>query len=1098
MEQVRKGASTPARVLLHGPGGCGKSVVVRAVATLLREEGHGVAIAAPTGCAAFLINGCTLHACLHLPVENNSFGCASDAPLPEGPVLQHLLEYWKPVHALIIDEFSMVSSDMWCRIDQRLQHFKRKVGVPFGGLHLLVCGDLYQLPPPRGRPAFAAQTLWRLFLLCELEGNHRAAKDPEYAELLERVRRGIHTEADIEKLRTRLRAPPAGLEAPRLLATRQAVDVINNEMLEAHSNRTGHPIHVAPASDISHATGLPVDMDDVFIRAEDTGGLETEARYAEGARVMLRRNLDLEDGLVNGARGYMTRIVTAGDTGEIVRLRVDFDRGGAHARAEDGGAPDVPINPVQGAFMNSSGDRIIRRQFPLVLSWAITIHKSQGATETNGAVVYLDKTVRQACQAYVALSRVQTLADLYLMAFEPTAIIPAVGVDHALLQLRLQQAYTAQGPEQPDAYWRACFAPAETADALEKQFEEAPKPAFATRAEEILAACEAEQRGDTPSHGCPHCGEMFLLESACKRHQRTCQLARRARKRPAAAAFAMNATDGASALKKLRRLNAKTSVATIIGGRGATLDAPNVEVKQAPGSVPTETRRSKAPSRRWKRSALQAVGSCLVANDHTQMGRETQGSIPQVSAPPAHRRRSLSSLTAIAVVASHQDHDDEEKGRAKSVATPSAKPKSTPGSLMMSSMITNSIMTAHSGNDDAGNEMPVSAATAAYQPCQPPRRLSLASLKPAVDVPGTECEHEEDFESQVQPCKPSRRLSLSTLQATQTLATSSGHAVAHSASAAPPLPPPPSVPPMSLPAQQHIPLGFNNLGNSCYLNAAVQALQASHHLAEVMKDVCLQPHLQQSSSSQSASQLLTADERLAATHFASMQSGESITPSLLTQKYYVGNQEDVQEFLDTLLQDSVLFRGICTGLDKPRLSCAHCGYAMFAAGEEEFTMLTLPLINSATFVPYRSIQEALNGYTASERVELREWRCGQADCQIAGLHLDNPRKGSYFHRLPRTLIVHLVRWGAHGALLRHEVIPDQVLNLQGAEFGLRSIICHEGHSARSGHYICFAKHEDVWWLYDDSRKRPATSQECLRWARPGRADKVYVAIYDRS
>jgi hypothetical protein len=85
LEQVRQGNRAPARVLLHGPGGCGKSVVVRAVARLLRTEGHGVALAAPTGCAAFLINGCTLHSCFHLPVENKSFATPrTRRPLP-GP-----------------------------------------------------------------------------------------------------------------------------------------------------------------------------------------------------------------------------------------------------------------------------------------------------------------------------------------------------------------------------------------------------------------------------------------------------------------------------------------------------------------------------------------------------------------------------------------------------------------------------------------------------------------------------------------------------------------------------------------------------------------------------------------------------------------------------------------------------------------------------------------------------------------------------------------------------------------------------------------------------------------------------------------------------
>lgn len=136
-----------------------------------------------------------------------------------------------------------------------------------------------------------------------------------------------------------------------------------------------------------------MDVDDVFLAPEDTAGLEAEARYAIGAPVMLRRNLDLEDGLVNGARGRLTDITTANDTGEVVRVRVAFDRGGLRARAAAGGAEDEPTDAVQGGFMSSNGDRMIRRQFPLTLAYAMTIHKSQGGTEKNGAVVYLDKTV---------------------------------------------------------------------------------------------------------------------------------------------------------------------------------------------------------------------------------------------------------------------------------------------------------------------------------------------------------------------------------------------------------------------------------------------------------------------------------------------------------------------------------------------------------------------------------------------------------------------------------------------------------------------------------------------------------------------------------
>ena len=167
-----KDATEPERLhmLLHGPGGCGKSVVVRASAHMLRQSGIGVIIAAPTGVAAWNINGVTLHSCCLLPVVNKSYGKACDLPLPSGPQLAALQNIWKLVSVLFVDEMSFVSSYMLERLDQHLRLAKNMAYIPFGGVHLVLSGDLYQLPPPGGLPPFASH-LWMLFQLCELAGN---------------------------------------------------------------------------------------------------------------------------------------------------------------------------------------------------------------------------------------------------------------------------------------------------------------------------------------------------------------------------------------------------------------------------------------------------------------------------------------------------------------------------------------------------------------------------------------------------------------------------------------------------------------------------------------------------------------------------------------------------------------------------------------------------------------------------------------------------------------------------------------------------------------------------------------------------------------
>ena len=145
-----KGSMERLRLLVHGPGGCGKSVVTRATAHMLRQAGKGTVLAAPTGVAAFNINDITLHSSLLLPVANQSYGKTCDVPLPRGEQLASLHSFWKHVDVLMVDELSFISSTMFERVDQHLRLARDMPHVPFGGVHIVLIGDLYQLPPPGG------------------------------------------------------------------------------------------------------------------------------------------------------------------------------------------------------------------------------------------------------------------------------------------------------------------------------------------------------------------------------------------------------------------------------------------------------------------------------------------------------------------------------------------------------------------------------------------------------------------------------------------------------------------------------------------------------------------------------------------------------------------------------------------------------------------------------------------------------------------------------------------------------------------------------------------------------------------------------------
>ena len=124
-------------------------------------------------------------------------------------------------------------------------------------------------------------------------------------------------------------------KAVHLYPTRRAVAESNRLYIEDHIKRTGAKLYESPALDINVKTGAPLTPELVWADPENTGGLEALFRVAIGARVMLRHNLDIQDGLVNGACGFVENIEADEDTGEIERIWVDFEKdAGAKVRRE--------------------------------------------------------------------------------------------------------------------------------------------------------------------------------------------------------------------------------------------------------------------------------------------------------------------------------------------------------------------------------------------------------------------------------------------------------------------------------------------------------------------------------------------------------------------------------------------------------------------------------------------------------------------------------------------------------------------------------------------------------------------------------------------
>ena len=173
----------------------------------------------------------------------------------------------------------------------------------------------------------------------------------------------------------------------------------------------GHPIACISA--------IHNNAKDSSLPPDDMGGLYPKLFLSEGARVMLTRNIWTEVGLCNGSIGTVFDIIYNENTfppSMPITVIVEFDKG-YEGPSLFPGKSCVPIVPVL-SISDSMGSSFERQQFPLKLSWAITIHKSQGLT-LDSAFIDFGQSESSPGLAYVALSRVKKLSDV---AIQPVTL----------------------------------------------------------------------------------------------------------------------------------------------------------------------------------------------------------------------------------------------------------------------------------------------------------------------------------------------------------------------------------------------------------------------------------------------------------------------------------------------------------------------------------------------------------------------------------------------------------------------------------------------------------------------------------------------------
>ena len=367
---------TPLHMIVSGTAGTGKSYLIHCLRLLLQSK---VRVVAPTGVAAFNVDGHTLHSLLSLPTK----GEFKDL---QGEHLNKIQQALADVEYLIIDEMSMVGRKIFGQVDMRLrQVFPHRSDQVLGGCSCLLFGDFGQLPPVMDLPLYTTSTT---SVLSDIGAsgyqsfNHavvldqvmrQAGQDPSqvlFGQILLRLRNGEVTEDDWRHLMTRTPAQVSDISAfdtaLHLFPTVEAVVEHNVSKLHA----CGQPVATIKAvhSGPNASKGS----------SDDAGGLEPIVCLAKGAHVMLSSNLWVDMGLVNGAMGTVHAICYKDDQAPPslpVAVTVLFDQYSGPTLSDC----TVPITPLRRSW-SSSGSSCSRLQLPLKLAWAVTIHKSQGLT----------------------------------------------------------------------------------------------------------------------------------------------------------------------------------------------------------------------------------------------------------------------------------------------------------------------------------------------------------------------------------------------------------------------------------------------------------------------------------------------------------------------------------------------------------------------------------------------------------------------------------------------------------------------------------------------------------------------------------------------
>ena len=396
---------TGANVFLTGEPGAGKTHTVNEYVRYLKNSGVEPSITASTGIAATHIGGVTIHSWSGIGIKRY----LSKYDLDRIATNKRVVDRVGKASVLIIDEVSMLSPETLDMVDAVCRTIRRSQ-EPFGGLSVLLVGDVFQLPPivarremenggsgnvesqlfrEEARPRFAYDSgTWQRarFLTCYLTEQYRQ-DDQVFLELLGAIRRNQFGPLHMAHIEARKVTNVSHLEhVPQLYSHNIDVDRVNTRKL-------------GEIKQDEKLFEMYADGADHLVETLTRGCLSPEHLVLKvGASVMCTKN-NIKERFVNGTLGTV----------------VGFDKVSGYPVIKLRNGRKIMVEPMEWTVEENGKIKARIKQVPLRLSWAITVHKSQGMS-MDAALMDLSGTFEHG-QGYVALSRVRRLDGLHLLGW---------------------------------------------------------------------------------------------------------------------------------------------------------------------------------------------------------------------------------------------------------------------------------------------------------------------------------------------------------------------------------------------------------------------------------------------------------------------------------------------------------------------------------------------------------------------------------------------------------------------------------------------------------------------------------------------------------